>query len=126
MVAVLEEADCEWRARDIHEGVEQLLGEPVCGSSVRTYLRHGCRCRTPFFECLVAAAADNAARESFYALLRKNVVDGHPRQTREELRLAIITWIEPTYNRRRRQRGLGRPTPVECELSLHNRALEAA
>ena len=34
--------------------------------------------------------------------------------TREE-RLAIITWIEKTYHRRRRQRRLGRLTPVEYE-----------
>ncbi|QKT10028.1 hypothetical protein HUN07_04260 [Rhodococcus sp. W8901] len=31
------------------------------------------------------------------------------------MRLAIATWIERTYNRRRRQRGLGRLTPVEYE-----------
>ena len=74
----------------------------------------------------VAAAADNAAMESFYALLQKNVLDRHPWATREELRLEIITWIEHTYNRRRRQRGLGRLTPVEYELALHNRELEAA
>jgi len=74
----------------------------------------------------VAAAADNAAMESFYALLQKNVLDRHHWQTRHELRLAIITWIEHTYNRRRRQRRLGRLTPVEYELALHNRELEAA
>jgi len=27
--------------------------------------------------------------------------------------LAIVTWIETKYNRRRRQRGLGKLTPVE-------------
>ena len=35
--------------------------------------------------------------------------------TREELRLAIVIWIETPYNRRRRQRALGRLTPVEFE-----------
>ena len=74
----------------------------------------------------VAAAADNAAMESFYALLQKNVLNRHPWATRDELRLAIITWIEHTYNRRRRQRRLGRLTPVEYELALHNRHLETA
>lgn len=72
------------------------------------------------------AAADNAAMESFYALLQKNVLDRQAWQTREELRLEIITWIEHTYNRRRRQRGLGRLTPVEYELALHNHKLQAA
>jgi putative transposase len=33
----------------------------------------------------------------------------------EELRLAIITWIEKTYHRRRRQRRLGGLTPIEYE-----------
>ncbi|GAA4733753.1 hypothetical protein GCM10023328_11520 [Modestobacter marinus] len=35
--------------------------------------------------------------------------------TREEPWLAIITWVERTYHRRRRQRRLGRLTPVEYE-----------
>ena len=74
----------------------------------------------------VAAAADNAAMESFYSLLQKNVLDRHPWSTRDELRLAIITWIEHTYNRRRRQRRLGKLTPIEYELAHHNQQLEAA
>jgi transposase InsO family protein len=36
-------------------------------------------------------------------------------QTRKELRLAIVVWIERTYHRRRRQRGLGKLTPIEFE-----------
>ena len=36
--------------------------------------------------------------------------------TREDLRLAMVTWIETKYNRRRRQRGLGKLTPVEFEM----------
>jgi putative transposase len=63
----------------------------------------------------VGTCADNAAMESFFALLQKNVLDSQRWKTREELRLAIATWIEKTYNRRRRQRGLGRLTPVEYE-----------
>ena len=52
IVAVLVEAGCELRVRDIHEGVEQLLGESVSSSSVKDYLRKGCRRRTPLFEYL--------------------------------------------------------------------------
>ncbi|OFW77312.1 MAG: integrase [Actinobacteria bacterium RBG_19FT_COMBO_70_19] len=63
----------------------------------------------------VGACADNAAMESFFALLQKNVLDQQRWQTREELRLAIVTWIERTYHRRRRQRGLGKLTPIEFE-----------
>jgi len=44
--------------------------------------------------------------------------------TREDLRLAMVTWIETKYNRRRRQRALGKLTPVEFEM-IHT-AAEAA
>ena len=63
----------------------------------------------------VGAAGDNAAMESFFALLQKNVLNRKRWATRDELRLAIITWIEKTYHRRRRQARLGRMTPVEFE-----------
>jgi transposase InsO family protein len=53
--------------------------------------------------------------ESFFALPQKDVLDRQRGNTREELRPAIITWIERTYHRRRRQRRLGRLTPVEYE-----------
>ena len=61
-------------------------------------------------------AGDNASMESFFALLQKNVLNTRRWDTREELRLAMVTWIETKYNRRRRQRGLGRLTPVEFEM----------
>ncbi len=63
----------------------------------------------------VGACADNAAMESFFALLQKNVLDRRRWRSREELRLAIVIWIERTYHRRRRQRGLGKLTPIEFE-----------
>ena len=66
----------------------------------------------------VASAGDNAAMESFFSLLQKNVLDRQSWATREDLQVAIVTWIERTYNRRRRQRGLGKLTPVEFELLL--------
>ena len=72
----------------------------------------------------VASSADNAAMESFFALLQKNVLDQRRWRTRHELRLAIVTWIERTYHRRRRQRALGKLTPVEFETI--NRAAHAA
>jgi transposase InsO family protein len=37
------------------------------------------------------------------------------RQSRDELRLASVTWIERTYHRRRRQPALGKLTPIENE-----------
>jgi len=64
----------------------------------------------------VGACGDNAAMESFFSLLQKNVLDRQRWESREELRIAIVTWIERTYHRRRRQRVLGCLTPVEFEI----------
>ncbi|MFB6551263.1 IS3 family transposase [Streptomyces sp. NPDC056405] len=74
----------------------------------------------------VGAAGDNAAMESFFALLQKNVLDRRVWATRQELRIAIVTWIERTYHRRRRQRRLGRLTPVEYETIMTPPAALAA
>jgi putative transposase len=73
----------------------------------------------------VGACGDNAAMESFFALLQKNVLDRQRWTTRTELRLAIVTWIKRTYHRRRRQRALGKLTPIEFEL-LHTPVATAA
>ena len=74
----------------------------------------------------VASAGDNAAMESFFALLQNNVLDRRRWATRQDLRLAIITWIERTYHRRRRQPRLGRLTPVEYETIMTTPATQAA
>ena len=74
----------------------------------------------------VASAGDNAAMESFWALLQKNVLDRRPWRTRDELHNAVVYWIEHTYNRRRRQRGLAKLTPVEHELAFTSQAAVAA
>ena len=74
----------------------------------------------------VGAAGDNAAMESFFSLLQKNVLNRRPWATREDLRIAIVTWIERTYHRRRRQDSLGRLTPIEFETIMTAPATQAA
>ena len=64
--------------------------------------------------------------QSFFSLLQKNVLDRRSWNTREELRIAIVTWIERTYHRRRRQAALGRLTPVEYELIMKPAAIQVA
>ncbi len=54
--------------------------------------------------------------ESFFALLHKNVLDTKQWDTRVDLRLVMVHWIETKYNRRRRHTGLGKLTPVEFEM----------
>ena len=74
----------------------------------------------------VGSAGDNAAMESFLALLQNNVLDRQRWATRDGLRIAIVTWIERTYHRRRRQTRLGRLTPIEFETIIKPAATEAA
>ncbi len=73
-----------------------------------------------------AQQGDNAAMESFFALLQKNVLDRRHWATRAQLRIAIITWIERTYHRRRRQARLGRLTPIEFEAIITTQVALAA
>ncbi|MCZ4328190.1 IS3 family transposase, partial [Brachybacterium paraconglomeratum] len=68
----------------------------------------------------------NPGRFTFFALLQKNVLDRKRWRTREELRIAIITWIERTYHRRRRQARLGRLTPIEFETIMNQTVSLAA
>ena len=74
----------------------------------------------------VGAAGDNAAMESFFGLLQNNVLNRRQWATREELRIAIVTWIERTYHRRRRQHRLGKLTPIEYETMLRPAVIQAA
>jgi transposase InsO family protein len=96
-------------------------GQPVPVRRVRPHPAHR---RPDRVEGRVGACGGTAAMESFFALLQKNVLDRQRRASREQLRLAIITWIERTCHRRRRQRGLGRLTPIDYETI--NQAAHAA
>lgn len=64
--------------------------------------------------------------ESFFSLLQKNVPDRQSWPTRGELRLAIVRWIEGIYHRKRRQRGLGKLTPIEFETIMKDAVALAA
>ncbi len=75
----------------------------------------------------MGGAGDNAAMESFFALLQKNVLDRRTRwATRDDLRIEIVTWIERTYHQRRRQLALGRLTPIEYEMIMTPQTATAA
>ncbi len=74
----------------------------------------------------VGACGDNAAMESFFALVQKNVLDRRFWATRSELSAAITDRIEPTYHRKRHQRALGKLTPIEYETIMEPAASLAA
>lgn len=69
----------------------------------------------------VGAAGDNAAMESFWSLLQTNVLNQQCWGSRQDLRLAIVVWIERKYHRQRAQDTLGGLTPIEFEAKLTRR-----
>ena len=56
--------------------------------------------------------------ESFWSLLRTNVLNQQRWATRQELRLAIVIWIARKYHRQRAQDTLGGLTPIDFEAKL--------
>jgi len=58
---------------------------------------------------------DNAPMESFFASLKKELVQGADFATRAEARAAIVEYIEVFYNSQRRHSSLGYVSPAEYE-----------
>lgn len=56
----------------------------------------------------------NVVRTEVGSLFQKHVLNRKPWDTRKEPRLAIVTWIERTYHRRRRQGALGSCLRPKC------------
>ena len=63
---------------------------------------------------------DNAAMESFFASLKKELVHDEDYATREQAKASIFEYIEAFYNRVRRHSSLGYVAPDEYERT-HNR-----
>jgi len=59
---------------------------------------------------------DNAVAESFFATLKRELVDGADWATRDEARTAVFEYIEVWYNRQRRHSSLGYLSPTAYEL----------
>jgi transposase InsO family protein len=60
---------------------------------------------------------DNAAMESFFAALKRELVHREAYATREEARRSLFEYIEVFYNRRRLHSSLGYLSPVQYEES---------
>jgi putative transposase len=67
---------------------------------------------------------DNAVAESFFATLKKELVNRHSWPTRRELGAAVFEYIEVFYNRERRHSTLGYRSPREFEMIIHPARLE--
>jgi putative transposase len=59
---------------------------------------------------------DNAVAESFFATLKKELINRRMWPTKAELRGEVFQYIEVFYNRRRRHIHLGQLSPNEYEI----------
>ena len=64
-------------------------------------------------------AYDNAVAESFFATLKKELINRRSWPTRRELGSAVFEYIEAFYNRDRRHSTLGMRSPAEYEQLLY-------
>jgi len=60
-------------------------------------------------------AYDNAALESFFALLKRERVNRRRYETRQAARTDVLDYIERLYNRKRRHGSAGRMSPLNYE-----------
>ena len=65
---------------------------------------------------------DNAVAESFFATIKRELIDTRAWPTRAGLRAAIFDYIEGWYNTRRLHSSLGYMSPAEYEALIHHNA----
>jgi transposase InsO family protein len=68
---------------------------------------------------------DNAAAETFWSTLKTEFYNRRRWRTKHKASLAVGTWIEDRYNRRRRHSQIGMLSPVRYEKSLAQTATVA-
>jgi transposase InsO family protein len=87
----------------------------ACGDYQELLKAHGCTCSMS----RRGNCYDNAAMESFWSTLKRELVYHEQYATREEARLSIFEYIEVFYNRVRRHSSLGYVSPEAFEASLN-------
>lgn len=73
----------------------------------------------------VASSQDNAAMESFWSPMQRELLDRRSWPSKQVLTSAMFEWIEGWYNPRRRHSGIEMLSPHEFE-TLHSAAVAAA
>ena len=69
---------------------------------------------------------DNAVAESFFATIKRELIDTRSWPTRAGLRRGVFEYIEGWYNTRRLHSTLGYLSPAQYEARLHNADRQAA
>ena len=64
-------------------------------------------------------ARSNAVAESFFATIKRELIDRRPWPTIAGLNKAVFDWIEGWYNTRRLHSSLGYLSPAQYEARIH-------
>jgi putative transposase len=107
---------------------ERLIHHSDRGSQYVS-LAFGQRCREAGIDLSMTQGGsplDNAVAESFFATLKRELVDRCSWPTRSDLRVAIFEWIEVFYNRQRIHTTLNYASPEEFETLSLNQLEKAA
>jgi putative transposase len=73
----------------------------------------------------VGSAFDNAAAESLFATIKRELVNRNSFPTRAAARAAVFEFVEVFYNRRRLHSSLGYLSPAAWESAFHKESAEA-
>ena len=126
--------DATMTSRLVVDALEMALADRLKGSSCSGLVAHSDRgsqyasehyqrrLKEEGIECSMSRRGncwDNAAMESFFASLKKELVHDEDYVTREEAKASIFEYIEAFYNRVRRHSSLGYVAPEEYERA-HN------
>jgi transposase InsO family protein len=121
-------------SRLVVDALEMALDRRLKGSSAASLLAHSDRgsqyasehyqrrLAEERIECSMSRRGncwDNAAMESFFASLKKELVHDEDYATRDEARASIFEYIETFYNRVRRHSSLGYVAPAEYERTYN-------
>jgi transposase InsO family protein len=87
----------------------------TCGDYRAALAAHGVACSMS----RTGDCWDNAAMESFWSTLKRELVDGQQYATRAEATASIFEFIEVFYNRTRRHSALGYVSPEQFEAALN-------
>jgi transposase InsO family protein len=68
---------------------------------------------------------DNAPMESFFATLKRELVEGTEYATRDDARADVFVYLEGFYNQRRLHSSLGYLTPEQKAAAFHPAATAA-
>jgi transposase InsO family protein len=126
------------RTELVTDALEAAFGNRSPGTGVIFHSDRGCQYTSKDFRELATSRGvalslgrkgdcfDNAVAESFFATIKRELIDRQSWPTRAGLHRAVFNYIEGWYNTRRLHSSLGYLSPAEYESRIHHSAVRQA